>query len=106
MITIERKKELDFYIRNGYPIMITSAKDDEDSEQHFNDDIYTITEMIYENYFKIASYRPSDQVVTFEITEDISLFNGITTTNVTRGQHIDMRIDEESNSEFYNTFLT
>lgn len=107
MISKERKAELTFYINNGYPIMITSMKNDLDEEMmYYNDDVYTLSEMVYENYFRIEEYRQEDHIVTFTVTEDLNLFNGVSTVPITKGQRIDMHLDEAANEDFTSKFFS
>lgn len=103
MISQERKDELNFYLHNKYPIMVTSLKHSDTS--HYNNDVYTISEMIFENIFTILDYDKSGRTVSFLVNNDLLLFNGITTVSIAEGQRIDFSLDEVANKEFAHSFF-
>lgn len=132
MISEERRSELDFLIRNNYPITVLvgsaaerkalkAAKDkgypyyqvDDkpfitwQKEKGFDgifDDLYTIAELIYCGVLSIVDLSIDNPYVMLCCNNKIKLYNGEQLFNMDQGQKINVPVDPETLKELANYY--
>lgn len=105
MITSERRQELEFYIRNKYPIIFSGGREDPKNRFYgYTDDVYTLVELVEEGFLLVKNYDYDGKKVIVCTDEPITLFNGVVEVYVDQDSSLQLSLDDFTNRDFAATF--
>lgn len=108
MLTQDRRKELEFYIRNDYVIMFSGGGGISSKNSRFyghDEDIYTLSEIINEGYLQILDYDNQNASVVITPVVSFRFTNGVKVYDAVVGQKIIIALDKETNKQFQKEFF-
>ena len=100
----ERRKELNFMLRTGSPILVTDSRSSELFQSIFYSDFYTIQELISEGLMEYIGHQKS--MLCLRPFKSFAVFDGEDVRTLTAGEIITMSLTTTGRSEFEEWLAT
>ena len=100
----ERRKELNFMLRTGSPILVTDSRSSDLFQSIFYSDFYTIQELISEGLMEYIGHQKSR--LCLRPLRSFAVFDGDDVRNLASGEIVTMALTTTGRSEFEEWLAT